>query len=300
MLDNSDSAIAFTAAVIEDAVALDVNGLVLVDAATDQRDRRASGTGDNESTDGDELGPFELNGCAIGALVACTCNHYASGRRQGIGLNHDAVGFARGSGVIFSGDGDLLRISAGLYLDRVSGQAGVYRSLNRRVTRRLAAASGVGIVDVTRGSLLLGGLEWEEKQGQERKSKKKRNTFSNASHTALSLGDSPIRSYAASNIPTGEGPYYAHPCMSRRNVIAIIWFFYCSFSGFVGTVQVEALVSFSRDQGRNERGGERCLSDPLESCSFEPSSYFIKRIASAMLGGQEHEHGEDRPYRRMG
>ena len=106
---DGDPAAALRAAVAEDAVPLEVDRLVLVDAPQ-EGNGLAPGPGDGEAADRDEFRLPEADGMAVGAPCNRPLEDDAANRCPRVGLDDDPVGLVRPREIVLPLDGDLLGV----------------------------------------------------------------------------------------------------------------------------------------------------------------------------------------------
>ena len=144
-----DTAVALRRSVAEDPQPLEDDGQILVVAAH-EGNSGATGAGDRQAANRDELRLLEADGMTVRTRRDGTAEHDAPDGSVRVGLDHDASGFGGRRGVVLALDGDLLDVAPALDQDVLAGERGADSRLDRRVARRVTAARRIRVTDVAR------------------------------------------------------------------------------------------------------------------------------------------------------
>lgn len=136
--------------VAENAVALNVDRVVLLLGTICQNDGLATGIGNRQSTDGDKLRRLNRDGIAFCALLTGAAEHHAPSRGGWISLDNDTVGFGRCRSIVLALDDEGFVILACLDADDIARLGSVNRSLNRWIAGRVTVTGRIAVVDVVR------------------------------------------------------------------------------------------------------------------------------------------------------
>ena len=144
---NGNAAITGISTIVDDPIAFDMNGVVLIIAA-EQADRLPTGFRNRQPTNGDEFGLLEPDSVPIGTDAASASEHDAAWGCGRVSLNDYPVGFGRRWRVVEPGEGQLLLIATDLNTNRFPRLHGSDRLSDIAITGIVALTGRVSVVDI--------------------------------------------------------------------------------------------------------------------------------------------------------